>query len=133
MNASSIEYCSTSTATAVADGNLPETAEPREKYMMEFGVYELKPPLLKTPPPAAGFHGRFAELERIDADNAVVSEDGGETWDTEHEICLARSHSSDLGYPSTVALGGGRYLTLYYQQSDVDQLPCLMATKWRLK
>ena len=63
---------------------------------------------------------------------AAVSDDGGKTWDTANEICLARSHCEDLGYPSTVGLGGDLFLTVYYQQPTQGRKPCLMATKWRL-
>ena len=64
---------------------------------------------------------------------ACVSDDGGVTWDTANEICLARSHGIDLGYPSTAVLPDGTLVTVYYQQRIPGDRPCLMATKWRLR
>ena len=63
---------------------------------------------------------------------AAVSADGGKTWDAVGEILLARALSTDIGYPSTVALPGGDLLTVYYQSPRHFRLPSLMATKWRL-
>lgn len=41
----------------------------------------------------------------------------------------------DLGYPSTCLLPDGSLLTVYYQQQRPvrSELPCLMATRWRIK
>ena len=41
----------------------------------------------------------------------------------------------DLGYPSTCLLPDGSLLTVYYQQQRPvrGELPCLMATRWRIK
>lgn len=63
---------------------------------------------------------------------AAISDDGGVTWDAANEICLARSHGIDLGYPSTAVLPNGTLVTVYYQQRIAGERPCLMATKWRL-
>ena len=70
---------------------------------------------------AAGF-GEFA----------CLSTDGGRTWDVEHEITLATSHCGDLGYPATAQLPDGTLLTVFYQQRQPGEKPCLMATKWRV-
>ena len=66
---------------------------------------------------------------------AAISDDGGATWDSANEICLAPSHNGDLGYPSTCLLPDGSLLTVYYQQQRPvrGELPCLMATRWRVK
>jgi len=76
---------------------------------------------------APGHYGEWASL----------SADGGKTWDTANEICLARNTSEDLGYPSTVQLDDGTLVSVYYQQPKDEGAfvvkPCLMATKWRLK
>ncbi len=45
----------------------------------------------------------------------VLSGDRGKTWDYEHRLMLAwDSENADCGYPSTVQLGDGTILTLYY-------------------
>jgi len=64
---------------------------------------------------------------------ACLSDDGGKTWDVANEILLAPSHCGDLGYPASTLLADGTILTVYYQQPRGGQLPCLMATKWRVK
>lgn len=65
---------------------------------------------------------------------AVISDDGGRTWDVANEIVLARSHCNDLGYPASAVLPDGDIVTVYYQQPTTapDAKPCLMATKWRI-
>jgi hypothetical protein len=63
---------------------------------------------------------------------ACISDDGGKSWDIENEICLASWHYLDLGYPSTARLPDGTLLTIFYQQEKPFDLPCLMATKWRV-
>ena len=64
---------------------------------------------------------------------AVISDDGGATWDTANEICLAPSHNGDLGYPASCILANGDILTVYYQQPKPGRKPCLMATRWRVR
>ena len=63
---------------------------------------------------------------------ACVSSDGGKTWNAANSVTLSRHSNDDLGYPSTVQLGDGTLLTVYYQPVDAKSKPCLMATKWRL-
>ncbi len=60
----------------------------------------------------------------------VISCDGGMTWG--EEITLSTSHSSDLGYPTTVQLQDGSLLTVYYQVVEGDDLPSIFCTKWKL-
>ena len=64
---------------------------------------------------------------------AMVSSDGGRTWDSAHEITLEPSFGDDLGYPASVLLPDGWILTVFYQQARPGEKTCLMATKWRLK
>jgi hypothetical protein len=64
---------------------------------------------------------------------ACISDDGGKTWDIANEISLAPSHCYDLGYPASCVLANGDILTVFYQQPGLGQLPCLMATRWRVK
>ena len=64
---------------------------------------------------------------------AMISDDGGVTWDSAHEISLAPSHSGDLGYPASCILANGDILTVFYQQPTLGTKPCLMATRWRVK
>ena len=64
---------------------------------------------------------------------ACVSTDNGRTWDVENEICLAPSHSGDLGYPASCVFPDDTILTVYYQQPEKGAKPCLFATKWRVR
>lgn len=53
---------------------------------------------------------------------ALISWDGGETWDKNHEILLAGDgiHNADLGYPSTVQLDDGHIVTVLYFASGSE-------------
>jgi len=44
---------------------------------------------------------------------AILSEDGGKTWDHEHPIMLAESMSMSVGWPVSVQLPGGDIVTAY--------------------
>ena len=51
----------------------------------------------------------------------VLSDDDGETWDTDHEIVIRDDGlTSDLGYPASVQLRDGRVLTTYYIHGEDD-------------
>jgi len=65
---------------------------------------------------------------------AVISDDGGKTWDVAHEVALAHSINTDLGYPCSTELLDGSILTVYYQQPvpGPGAKPAVMATKWKL-
>jgi hypothetical protein len=65
-------------------------------------------------------------------ERACISRDEGETWVLDNEIELSRAPNSDLGYPSSVQLGDGTLLTVYYQIDKPGEKSCLMATHWRL-
>ena len=61
---------------------------------------------------------------------ACLSSDNGQTWGP--EIVLVDAPDGDLGYPSSVQLGDGSILTVFYQKDKEDEKPCLMASHWRL-
>ena len=64
---------------------------------------------------------------------ACLSVDGGETWDIDNEIIL-RDDGPDgnLGYPATIELNSGEFLTVYYQAEERRGKTCIMATRWSL-
>lgn len=66
---------------------------------------------------------------------AVISVDGGKTWDTANEVALAHSINGDLGYPCSAELPDGSILTVFYQQPipAPGVKTAVMATKWSLK
>ena len=53
---------------------------------------------------------------------ALLSRDGGRTWDTHHEVLLAGDgvRNQDLGYPSTVQLRDGTIVTALYYASGSE-------------
>jgi hypothetical protein len=56
---------------------------------------------------------------------ALLSADGGRSWDTDHEVLLTGDgvENSDLGYPSTVQLASGQIVTLLYYASGSEMAP----------
>ncbi len=63
---------------------------------------------------------------------AMVGQDDGETWSYDYILRDDGPHP-DLGYPSSVELGDGSILTVYYQQPrGVDDKCALLWSRWRL-
>jgi len=67
---------------------------------------------------------------------AVVSRDGGKTWDMDHMVVLSQKASNtDCGYPSSVEVAPGQIVSLYYQVDDLGNAPqsarCLAAL-WKV-
>ena len=74
-------------------------------------------------------------IECAGVECAVLSSDGGRSWDVDNTIILSAQYGGncgDLGYPSTTQLKDGTLVTVYYQVAKPHKKPCLMATKWRL-
>ncbi len=62
---------------------------------------------------------------------AMVSFDNGKTWDCDHY--LYENHvGHDLGYPSTVELSDGSFLTVFYAVTEKDGPALVLQQKWRL-
>jgi len=62
----------------------------------------------------------------------MVSRDGGNSWDY-HYILRDDGPDGDLGYPSTVELGDGSLLTMYYQKPAAVGDKCsLLWSRWEL-
>jgi sialidase-1 len=62
---------------------------------------------------------------------ARVSRDHGRSWGDEM-IVSADGLNGDLGYPSTVELGDGTLLTVWYEGMKAPELAVLRQAKWRL-
>lgn len=67
---------------------------------------------------------------------AVLSRDGGKTWDLEERVILAEdAPNTDCGYPSSVETDEGQIVSLYYQVNDLKNAPqsarC-SAALWRI-
>ena len=63
---------------------------------------------------------------------AMFSFDGGKTWDTDHFL-YENNISSDLGYPSTVELSDGSFITVFYAIDEKDGPAVIMQQKWRFE
>ena len=64
---------------------------------------------------------------------AMISTDGGESWDTSDYRIYTNSISPDLGYPSTVELDDGSCLTVFYAKETVSSPCVIMQQKWVLE
>jgi hypothetical protein len=62
---------------------------------------------------------------------AAVSADGGLTWDDQPLVIATDLGSRDIGYPSTVLVGGDSLLCVYYGQL-FDGTPAILATRFEL-
>lgn len=63
---------------------------------------------------------------------ARLSGDGGRTW-SEAMVIYGDGAGSDLGYPSTVQLGDGTLLTIWYELLSDSPFAVLRQARWRLK
>ena len=63
---------------------------------------------------------------------AMFSKDGGKTWDTDHYL-YENYISSDLGYPSTVELCDGSFLTVFYAIPEKGGPAVIMQQKWKIE
>ena len=62
---------------------------------------------------------------------ARVSADGGVSW-SEAMILSGDGKGGDLGYPSTVELGDGSLLTVWYEAMNEPKLAVLRQARWTL-
>jgi hypothetical protein len=63
---------------------------------------------------------------------AVLSEDGGATWQTERPVRIRGGlPNKDLGYPASLQCSDGRLFTVYYAQDDTG-VTTIQGTWWRL-
>ena len=63
---------------------------------------------------------------------AMLSKDKGQTWDIQHHIYI-NPFSSDLGYPCTVELKDGSFLTVFYAIEEKGGPCVIMQTRWTLE
>ncbi len=64
---------------------------------------------------------------------ARLSINEGKSWDAVAEQVVGEeSPSSDLGYPSTVELGDGKFLSVYYAALATGEPPVILSSKWQI-
>lgn len=73
----------------------------------------------------------FARREAPASERAIVSFDGGITWEKEY-ILDDRQKNADLGYPASVEIAGGEILTVYYQRYENDSKTSILSSRWSL-
>lgn len=61
---------------------------------------------------------------------ARISEDGGKSFGA--EMMISTSDNGDLGYPSTVELSDGSFVTVFYKRYGTDRRTSIFSTKWNL-
>jgi hypothetical protein len=64
---------------------------------------------------------------------AMISTDGGESWDTGDYRIYTNSVSPDLGYPSTVEMSDGTLLTVFYARPNASSPCVIMQQRWALE
>lgn len=100
-----------------------------------------------SPPRALPFHGYPAHLQKFPDGRlvcvygyryapfgirAVISTDGGNTWDSDHPLILRDDFPNrDLGYPASIICDDGSILCVYYGQ-DTDGITCIQSTQFTL-
>ena len=62
---------------------------------------------------------------------AIFSRDNGKTWENEVDIDV-NGVSGDIGYPSTVELSDGSFITVYYAHKTKSDSAAIMQQKWKL-
>ena len=72
-----------------------------------------------------------AQREAPIAEQILVSDDEGKTWDGPYNID-EDAPDGDMGYPSTVELKDGRLMTVYYQHDKKGENNYLKYTIWSL-
>ncbi len=78
----------------------------------------------------------FGRRETPYGERAVVSYDGGKTWEDEY-VLDGSAQDGDLGYPSSVELPDGSIMTVYYQKyvsqdGESDPFTSILYTVWKL-
>lgn len=66
------------------------------------------------------------------SERAVISMDGGRTWEVDNPITLSEAPNGDLGYPASVQLEDGSILTVFYQIDQTGEKTSILTTHWRL-
>ena len=74
----------------------------------------------------------YAYREEPSSIKIAFSHDGGESWDTEHLVCV-NGKGWDMGYPSTVELKDGSFLTVFYAHPEEDAPAVIMQQKWKIE
>lgn len=62
----------------------------------------------------------------------MISLDGGKSWDADHVIYV-NGKGWDMGYPATVELNDGSFLTVFYAHPEEDAPAVIMQQKWKLE
>ena len=75
----------------------------------------------------------YARRDDPNSVSAMVSRDDGESWDTEHLIFTCPVNMPDHGYPATVELKDGNFLTVFYTREEEKGPTVIWQQKWSLE
>jgi hypothetical protein len=62
----------------------------------------------------------------------MFSYDEGESWESDIDIYV-NGVNKDLGYPSTVELSDGSFITIFYAHRDKNDSAVIMQQRWRIE
>lgn len=138
--------------TAICDngrGELIAVMRPRDTHMNSYQCFSRDGGKTWSPPEDTGFWGYPSHLlllrdgrllcsrgYRRDAMGirAVLSADGGHTWDTAHDLVIradGMGSGSDNGYPISIQKSDGDIFTIYYL-NDKENITHIAGTHWPL-
>ena len=60
---------------------------------------------------------------------AMISLDGGESWEVDHEIYISE-HDASMGYPASIELSDGSILTVFYAKAERGGPSVIMRQRW---
>ena len=73
---------------------------------------------------------RHAHICPWGKDSVAFSRDNGRTWDEPFPVSPS-APDVDHGYPSTVQLPDGTFLTAYYEAAEAGGKPCVKLSRWQ--
>jgi hypothetical protein len=62
----------------------------------------------------------------------MFSRDNGETWENESDIYV-NGINKDLGYPSTVELSDGSFITVFYAHLGQEESAVILQQRWKIE
>lgn len=75
----------------------------------------------------------YARRDQPYSIKAMLSKDDGKTWDTENMIFECPVPMPDHGYPATVELSDGSFLTVFYTREKADGPTVIWQQKWKIE
>ena len=74
----------------------------------------------------------YADREEPSSIKVAFSHDDGESWDIDHLVCV-NGKGWDMGYPTTVELKDGSFITVFYAHPEEDEPAVILQQNWRIE